>query len=54
MSYDLFDEYGPDNFNIVLIEEFACTSKDAKNARESHYIKEINSVNKCIPGITKK
>ena len=53
-SYDLFDEYGPENCNIVLIEEFSCTSKDLKNAREAHFIKELNCVNKNIPGRTQK
>jgi len=53
-SYDLFDEYGPENCNIVLIEEFSCTSKDLKNAREAHFIKELNCINKNIPGRTVK
>jgi len=54
MSYDLFDLYGLENCNIILIEEFVCTSKDAKNAREAFFIKELNCVNKCIPGRTVK
>ena len=51
-SYELFDEYGPENCQIILIEEYPCISKDAKNAREAHYIKEITCVNKNIPGRT--
>jgi len=54
MSYILFDEYGPDNCKIVLIEEYPCSSKDAKNAREGYYIKELNCVNKKIMGRSKK
>lgn len=50
MSYELFDEYGPENCKIVLIEEYPCSSKDAKNAREGHYIKEFNCVNRIIVG----
>ena len=53
-SYDLFDEYGIENCNIILIEEVPCTSKDAKNAREAHFIKELNCVNKYIPGRKQK
>lgn len=49
-SYELFDEYGIDNCKIVLIEEYPCSSKDAKNAREGHYIKEFNCVNRIIVG----
>jgi hypothetical protein len=37
-----------------LIEEYPCSSKDAKNAREGHYIRELNCVNKVIPGRTGK
>ena len=30
-SYELFDDYGPENCQIILIEEYPCISKDAKN-----------------------
>jgi hypothetical protein len=53
-SYELFDEYGIDNCKIVLIEEYPCTSKDAKNAREGHFIRTLNCVNKKIEGRTRK
>ena len=53
-SYDLFDEYGPENCQIVLIEEYPCNSKDAKNAREGHYIKELNCVNRIVVGRTQE
>ena len=53
-SYELFDEYGPENCQIVLIEEYPCTCKDAKNAREGYFIKELNCVNKNIAGRTIK
>ena len=51
-SYDLFDEYGIENCQIVLLEEYPCSSKDAKNAREGFFIKELNCVNKQIMGQT--
>lgn len=53
-SYDLFDEYGPENCQIVLVEEYSCSSKDAKNAREGHYIKTLNCVNKKVEGRTRE
>ena len=54
MVYELFEEYGVDNCKISLIEEYPCNSKDAKNAREGHYIKELNSINKCMIGRTRQ
>jgi len=51
-SFDLFDEYGVENCSIVLIEAFPCSSKDEKNAREAHYIKALDCVNKKIPNRT--
>lgn len=51
-SFELFEEYGVDNCQIVLIEECPCNNKDAKNAKESQYIRELQCVNKCIPGRT--
>jgi len=54
MSYELFEEYGPENCQIVLIESYPCNSKDEKNSREGHYIKELNCVNKNIIGRSPK
>ena len=54
MSYDLFDEYGVDNCFIELIENYACNSKDEKNAREAHWIRSTDCVNKKIPCRTKR
>ena len=53
-SYDLFEEYGPENCQIVLIESYPCSSKDEKNAKESHYIRALDCVNKVIPDRTSK
>ena len=53
-SYELFDLYGVENCNIVLIEEYPCLSKDAKNAREGHCIKTMPCVNKYVAGRTLK
>ena len=54
MSYDLFDEYGLENCQIVLIEAYPCNTKDEKNARESHFIRTLTCVNKVIPNRTRK
>ena len=53
-SFLLFEEYGIDNCEIILIEAYPCNSKDELKSREAHYIKTIKCVNKCIPGRTSK
>jgi hypothetical protein len=53
-SFDLFDRYGVENCVIVLIELVNANSKDELHAREKHYIKTMNSINKCIPVPTKE
>ena len=49
MSFDLFDKYGLENCVIVLIELVNANSKDELHAREKEYIKNLNTINKCIP-----
>jgi hypothetical protein len=39
------------NFNIVLLEEYPCDTKDQLLARERHYIDTTDCVNKCRAGI---
>jgi hypothetical protein len=53
-SFLLFDEYGIKNCSIVLIELCPCESKDVLHAREAHFIRTIQCVNKMIPLRTKK
>ena len=53
-SFDLFDEYGIENCEIILIENFPCNSKEEQSAREAYYIQSIECVNKTIPGRTKE
>jgi len=48
-SYELFELYGIDNCQIVLIEAIPCQSKDEKNAKESYYIRTMECVNKVVP-----
>ena len=51
--FEIFQKYGVENCRIVLIELFPCDSKDELHARESHYIRTVECVNKIIPNRTK-
>ena len=53
-SFLLFEKYGIENCNIILIESINANSKDELHAREKHYIKSLKCVNKVIPTRTKK
>ena len=53
-SYDLFDKYGVDNCQIVLLECVNANNKDELFARERHWIQSLLCVNKFIPGRNKK
>ena len=53
-SYILFDEYGLKNCFIELLEAKECSSKDELHKLEGKYIRELNCVNKVVPGRTKK
>ena len=48
-SFKLFDEYGLENCQIVLLESYPCNSKDELTAKEAHYIKTNDCVNKIVP-----
>jgi hypothetical protein len=52
-SFKLFEE-SEDNVNILLLENYPCNSSDELTAREGHYIKLLNCVNKRIEGRTQK
>jgi len=49
-----FEVFKSGEYKIELIEEFACDSKDELTAREGHYIRKMDCVNKIIPGRTMK
>ena len=53
-SYDIFDIYGVENCQIILIESYPCETKDELQAREKYYIKSMQCVNKCVPGRSHK
>lgn len=52
-SFDLFEKYGIDDCQILLIETFPCKSKDELHAKEGEYIRKMDCVNKQIAGRTK-
>jgi len=54
MVYNLFEEYGLENCKIILVENCPCESRDELHAREAHYIRNFECVNKCIPNRTNK
>ena len=47
--FDLFEKYGVENCNIILIEECNCNSKDELISREGHYVRTSKCINKHIP-----
>ena len=49
MSYYLFDKYGVENCEIILLENVNAENYDELASRESHYIKTLKCVNKQIP-----
>ena len=51
-SFSLFEEYGVDNVIVELIEKYPCEDKEELQAREGHYIKNTECVNKNIMGRT--
>ena len=38
-----------DNYEIVLMEEYPCETKDQLHSRERYWIEQTDCVNKCIP-----
>lgn len=48
-SYDLFEKYGFENCQIVLIESVDCKGRDELFLREAYYIKSMKCVNKLMP-----
>jgi len=53
-SFILFDKYGVENCNIVLLELVNVETKDELHAREAFYIKSLKCLNKYIPLRTKQ
>ena len=52
-AFHLFEEYGVENCKIVLLEDCPCESKDQLSAREAHYIRTLECVNRNVPSRSK-
>lgn len=52
--FNLFEKYGIENCQIILIENVNANSKDELTAKEAFYIKTLKCVNKIIPHRTLK
>ena len=46
--YDIFDEYGVDNCQIVLIEEYVASSKDDLDSRKIYHVNRMKCINKIV------
>ena len=53
-SYILFNSYLLQNCKIELLENYPCLNKQELFLREGYYVKLLNTINKNIPGRTKK
>jgi len=53
-SFDLFDKYGIENCQIVLLELVNVNSKAELHQREAHYIRTLKCINRQIPNRSKK
>ena len=47
--YKLFDKYGVDNLDIILLESVNAKSYDELISRETYYFKKLKCVNLCLP-----
>ena len=54
MSFNLFDKYGIENCQIILLENCPCDSKDQLTSRKAYYTRTLDCVNKSIPDRTQK
>jgi len=53
-SFKLFETYGIDNIEIVLLEDYPCETKADLHSRERFHIENNECVNKKIPLRTQK
>ena len=54
MSFDIFEEYGFENCQIILLEPCSFKSIDELRAREAFYIQSNTCINRMIPNRTLK
>lgn len=51
-SFVLFERFGVDKCQIILIENYTCSSKDELESRERYWYDEIKNCNKTKPRLT--
>src|SRR6185437_11230811 len=51
--FELFEKYGVDNFEIILLEKYTCKNKDELRKKEGEYIESLDCVNRVIAGRSK-
>ena len=52
--FNILDEYGVENCQIILVELFPCNSNEELEQRETEYIKNKVCVSKYVPLRTRK
>jgi len=53
-SFKLFDKYGIENCEIILLENYPCASKDELRSRERHWFDNIENCNIVKPALTEE
>lgn len=53
-TFELFKHYGVENCKIELVENYPCNTKEELLAREGHYIRKDECLNKRVAGRDKK
>lgn len=54
-AFELFEKFGVENCNMVLVEKFPCNDKESLERREGHHIKITNGcVNIMVAGRSRK
>jgi hypothetical protein len=48
-AFPLFEKYGIDNIQILLIESYPCSTKDELKARIAYHIKSLKCMNRIVP-----
>ena len=51
-SFNIFEKYGVENCEIILLESVEANNLDELLAREKFYIKTLKCVNRCTPLMT--
>ena len=53
-SSNIFERFGMDNCQIILLENYPCSSNDELVARERYWFDKIKNCNRCRPKISEE